>query len=75
VAVKCCDNEQELIGYLRLLITPWRFNVQTKNDTAATGTGESEYGCFKEFATSVLAIPRSKVMPEQAVARLEAEKK
>ena len=36
-------------------------------------TNESEYERFKRFAASIFAVPRSKVMPEQALAKLETE--
>jgi hypothetical protein len=36
--------------------------------------GDSEYDRFKRFATAILATPRSEVMPEQALAKLESQK-
>ena len=37
--------------------------------------GGSEYDRFTRFAKTILAVPRSKVMPEQALSKLEAEKR
>jgi len=37
--------------------------------------GGSEYDRFTSFAKSILAVPRAKVMPEQALSKLEAEKR
>lgn len=37
-------------------------------------TGEPEYDRFKRFAQALLAVPKAEIMPEQALAKLEAEK-
>ena len=37
--------------------------------------GGSEYDRFVTFAKTILAVPRSKITPEQALSKLEAEKK
>ena len=37
--------------------------------------GESEYDRFVTFAKTILAVPRSKAMPERELSKLEAEKR
>jgi hypothetical protein len=36
--------------------------------------GGSEYDRFTRFAKTILAVPRAKVMPEQVLSKLEAER-
>ena len=49
---------------------PGKKMIQPLSDTL----GGSEYDRFTRFAKTILAVPRSKVMPEQALSKLEAEK-
>jgi len=37
--------------------------------------GESEFDRFTRFAKTILSVPRSKVVPEHVLSKLEAEKR
>jgi hypothetical protein len=37
-------------------------------------SNESEYDRFKRFAQALLAVPRSEIMPEEALEKLKAQK-
>ena len=38
-------------------------------------SNESEYDRFKRFGQALLAVPKTEIMPEQAQAKLESEKR
>lgn len=38
-------------------------------------SNQSEYNRFKRFAQALLAVPKAEIMPEEALAKLEDEKR